>query len=168
MTTQDFDVVIIGLGPAGGTLANLLAMNNLSILVLEKEASIYNLPRAVHFDDEVMRVFNTIGITKSLTKKDFEEILEANKKMNELVSNLKKDLDELDKRFSKKQRDLGKLAIDRTDAVQRVINKASESAKRCVEIASGSPLTESEIKATKKSEANSECPSIANPNYVPY
>ena len=54
MSTLDFDVVIIGLGPAGGTLANLLAMNNLSILVLEKEASIYNLPRAVHFDDEVM------------------------------------------------------------------------------------------------------------------
>ena len=69
MSNIDFDVVIIGLGPAGGTLANLLAMNNLSILVLEKEASIYNLPRAVHFDDEVMRVFNTIGITKSLTKK---------------------------------------------------------------------------------------------------
>ena len=38
MSTQDFDVVIIGLGPVGGTLANLLAMNNLSILVLEKEA----------------------------------------------------------------------------------------------------------------------------------
>ena len=69
MSTIDFDVVIIGLGPTGGTLANLLAMNNLSILVLEKEAGIYNLPRAVHFDDEVMRVFNTIGITKSLTKK---------------------------------------------------------------------------------------------------
>jgi len=69
MSTVDFDVVIIGLGPSGGTLANLLAMNNLSILILEKEASIYNLPRAVHFDDEVMRVFNTIGITKSLKKK---------------------------------------------------------------------------------------------------
>ena len=50
MSTVDFDVVIIGLGPSGGTLANLLAMNNLSILILEKEASIYNLPRAVHFD----------------------------------------------------------------------------------------------------------------------
>ncbi len=69
MSTIDFDVVVIGLGPTGGTLANLLAMNNLSILVLEKEAGIYKLPRAVHFDDEVMRVFNTIGITKSLTKK---------------------------------------------------------------------------------------------------
>ena len=69
MSTIDFDVVIIGLGPTGGTLANLLAMNNLSVLVLEKEAGLYNLPRAVHFDDEVMRVFNTIGITKSLSKK---------------------------------------------------------------------------------------------------
>jgi len=32
----------------------------------------------------------------------------------------------------------------------------------------GSPLTDKEIKATKKSEINSECPSIANPNYVEY
>ncbi len=66
---MDFDVVIVGLGPSGGTLANLLAINNLSILILEKESSLYNLPRAVHFDDEVMRVFQTIGITDSLSKK---------------------------------------------------------------------------------------------------
>ena len=69
MKKIDFDVVIVGLGPTGGTLANLLAMNNLSVLILEKESSVYNLPRAVHFDDEVMRVFQTIGITKSLSKK---------------------------------------------------------------------------------------------------
>ena len=65
----DFDIVIVGLGPTGGTLANLLAMNNLSVLILEREAGIYNLPRAVHFDDEVMRVFQTIGITKTIAKK---------------------------------------------------------------------------------------------------
>ena len=35
-------------------------------------------------------------------QKDFQEILAANKKMNELVSALKKDLDDLDKRFNKK------------------------------------------------------------------
>ena len=101
-------------------------------------------------------------------KKDFEEILTANKKMNELVSNLKKDLDDLDKRFNKKDRDIGKLAIDRTAAIERVINKGSENAKRCIEIASGSPLTEEEKNATKKSEINPECPSIANPSYVAY
>ena len=101
-------------------------------------------------------------------KKDFEEILNANKKINELINNLKKDLDDLDKRFTKKDRDIGKLAIDRTGAIERVINKGADNATRCIEIASGSPLTEEEKNATKKSEINPECPSIANPSYVPY
>ena len=101
-------------------------------------------------------------------KKDFAEILEANKKINELVNTLKKDLDNLDKRFSKGDRDIGKLAIEKTKVLEKIINKGSENAKRCIEIASGSPLTEKELNATKKSEINPECPSIANPKYVPY
>ena len=105
-------------------------------------------------------------ITKQ--KEDFKEILAANQKMNELVSALKKDLDDLDKRFNKKNRDVGKLAIAKTESIERITNGASALAMRCVEIASGSPLTEKEKNATKKSEINTECPSIANPNYVPY
>ena len=101
-------------------------------------------------------------------KKDFEEILNANKKINELINNLKKDLDDLDKRFTKKDRDIGKLAIDKPEAVERVLNKGADNATRCIEIASGSPLTEEEKNATKKSEINPECPSIANPKYIPY
>ena len=101
-------------------------------------------------------------------KKDFEEILDANKKMNELVSVLKKDLEDLDKRFNKKNRDVGKLAIAKTKAIERITNNGSANATRCIEIASGSPLTEAEKNATKKSEINPECPSIANPNYIPY
>jgi len=65
---KEFDVTIVGLGPAGGTLANLLAMHGFSILILEREKSFYPLPRAVHFDDEIMRVFQTIGITKEFVK----------------------------------------------------------------------------------------------------
>ena len=101
-------------------------------------------------------------------QKDFEQILNANKKMNELVNVLKKDLEDLDKRFNKKNRDVGKLAIAKTESIERITNGASALATRCIEIASGSPLTEKEKNATKKSEINSECPSIANPNYVPY
>ena len=101
-------------------------------------------------------------------QEDFKEILEANNKMNELVANLKKDLDDLDKRFNKGGRDFGKLAIEKTKVIQKIINGASDKAIRCVEIAGGSPLTEQEINATKKSEINRECPSIANPNYVTY
>ena len=101
-------------------------------------------------------------------KKDFQAILTANNEMNELVNNLKKDLEDLDKRFNKKNRDFGKLAIEKTKAIERIMNKGGDNAARCIEIASGSPLTEKEINATKKSEINPECPSIANPNYVPY
>jgi chromosome segregation ATPase len=101
-------------------------------------------------------------------KKDFAEILAANQKMNELVTALKNDLDNLDKRFNKGKRDVGKLAIERTKVIEKILNKGSVNAKRCVEIASGAELTENERNATKKSEINSECPSIANPNYIPY
>ena len=101
-------------------------------------------------------------------KEDFKEIMAANQKMNELVGNLKKDLEDLDKRFNKNNRDFGKLALEKTGAIERIINKGSDAAARCIEIASGARLTEEEINATKKSEINRECPSIANPNYVPY
>ena len=101
-------------------------------------------------------------------KKDFNEILEANKKINQLVTNLKKDLDELDKRFNKNDRDIGKLAKERPAVVERVINKGSDNAARCLELASGAALTKEELNATKKSEINPECPSLANPNYRPY
>ena len=60
--TSLWDVAIIGYGPAGATLANLLGQYGLSVLVLEREAEIYPLPRAIHFDGEVMRVFETAGL----------------------------------------------------------------------------------------------------------
>ncbi len=68
MSDLDYDVIIIGLGPTGGVLANLIAKHNLSVKILEKESQLYNLPRAVHFDDEIMRVFETIGISKNFLK----------------------------------------------------------------------------------------------------
>lgn len=101
-------------------------------------------------------------------KQDFEDIMESNKQLNKLINALKKDLDDLDKRFNKGKRDVGKLAIERSKVIEKIINKGGKNATRCIEIASGSSLTEKEIKATKKSEINPECPSIANPNYVPY
>lgn len=57
-----FDVAIIGFGPSGATLAHLLGSCGLDVLVLEREGAPHQLPRAVHFDDEVMRVFQTIGL----------------------------------------------------------------------------------------------------------
>ena len=127
-------------------------------------------------DNEVLKA-NQIKLEESINtqkevienqKKDFAQILETNKQMNALINNLKKDLDDLDKRFGKADRDIGKLAIEKSKVIERIINKASDKAARCMEIASGSPLTKEEMNATKKSEINTECPSLANPNYIPY
>lgn len=99
-------------------------------------------------------------------KKDFKQILQANEKLNETNNVLKAEFRALDKRFNKKGRDFGYLALNRTKAVEKIVNKGSADAKRCVEIAMGATLTEKEQNATKKSEINSQCPSLANPSYV--
>ena len=101
-------------------------------------------------------------------EKAFNAMMESNKKLNVMVQTFKKDLDELDKRFNKNKRDIGKLAIEKTKAIERIVNKGGDNAARCLELASGSEHTEAELKATKKSEINPECPALANPNYVPY
>ena len=66
MSERLVDVAIIGFGPAGATLANLLGQTGLSVVVLEKEAAIYPLPRAIHFDGEVMRIFQSIGLRREV------------------------------------------------------------------------------------------------------
>ena len=101
-------------------------------------------------------------------KADFEAIMESNKKLNILINTFKKDLEDLDQRFTKKNRDIGKLAIKRTEAIERIINKGGKNAARCIELASGAEHTEEELIATLKSKINPECPALANPNYVPH
>ncbi|MEM6986391.1 MAG: bifunctional 3-(3-hydroxy-phenyl)propionate/3-hydroxycinnamic acid hydroxylase [Pseudomonadota bacterium] len=61
-----FDVAVVGCGPTGATLANLLALLGVRVAVLDREEQVYPLPRAVHFDDECMRVCQTVGIATAL------------------------------------------------------------------------------------------------------
>ena len=111
----------------------------------------------------------------ALEESNYSKVKKLSKRFTKVCKNLckknkqiLKDLENLDKRFNKKNRDVGKLAIAKTESIERITNGASALATRCIEIASGAELTEAEKNATKKSEINSECPSIANPNYVPY
>lgn len=62
----EYDVAIVGLGPTGATLANLLALDGLKVVIFERDRDVFPLPRAVHFDAECMRVFQTIGIADAL------------------------------------------------------------------------------------------------------
>ena len=132
-----------------GIVATAIAGGGFYVVKLQKDNAILKA-NAIKLESAVAEQQTLI----ENQKKDFKEILDANKKMNELVSVLKKDLDDLDKRFNKKNRDVGKLAIAKTKSIERITNGASALATRCIEIASGSPLTEAEKNATKKSEIN--------------
>ena len=85
---------------------------------------------------------------------DFKKIRSTLTKLEVENNKLKKDKQDLSKRLGK--HDIGNLAENKPGLVERIINGASKSAARCVEIASGSPLTEEELNGTP----NRECPSF--------
>ena len=85
---------------------------------------------------------------------DFRKIRNTLNKLEEVNKKLEQDKADLNKRLGK--HDIGNLAENKPKLVERIINGASKSAARCVEIASGSPLTEEELNGTP----NRECPSF--------
>ena len=87
-------------------------------------------------------------------EEDFKKIRATLDTLEKEKAKLQKDKDDLTKRLGK--HDIGNLAENKPKLVEKIINGASKSAARCVEIASGSPLTEEELNGTP----NRECPSF--------
>ena len=93
------------------------------------------------------------GVIEQQTK-DFTKIRETLNILEEENKKLQKDKSDLNKRLGK--HDIGNLAENKPGLVEKIINGASKKALRCVEIASGSPLTEEELNG----KPNKECPSF--------
>jgi len=85
---------------------------------------------------------------------DLKKIRSTLSKLDEVNKKLQEDKDNLSNRLNK--HDIGNLAENKPGLVEKIINKASDSAVRCMEIASGSPLTEEELNGSP----NRECPSF--------
>jgi 3-(3-hydroxy-phenyl)propionate hydroxylase len=62
MLPDHVDVLIVGLGPTGAVLANLLGQQGWRVAAIDRDADIYYAPKAVHFDDEIMRIFQAAGL----------------------------------------------------------------------------------------------------------
>ena len=60
------DVAVIGLGPVGITLCNILGSLGIDVVGIDAREDVYALPRAIGMDHEVMRVFQNIGIAEDL------------------------------------------------------------------------------------------------------
>jgi len=65
---ERYDVAIVGYGPVGQSLAILLGERGWNVGVFEKQPSPYPLPRAVHFDHEIARILQGLGLGDELPK----------------------------------------------------------------------------------------------------
>ena len=60
------EVAIIGAGPIGLMLANLLGAAGVNVVVLERNEGLVGLPRAIAYDAETLRLFAQIGLFESI------------------------------------------------------------------------------------------------------
>ena len=94
---------------------------------------------------------------------DAASIQAANADLVASKAALEKDKKNLAKKLGRHELDI--LAENKPGLVVKIINRASKNELRCFEIQTGSPRTEEELQASKRSQLNSECPTLANPNY---
>ena len=66
VTEIDTDVAIIGAGPVGLMIANILGLQGVRVTVVEKLDHIIDYPRAIGLDDEALRVFQAVGLADTL------------------------------------------------------------------------------------------------------
>ncbi|MFI5511421.1 bifunctional 3-(3-hydroxy-phenyl)propionate/3-hydroxycinnamic acid hydroxylase [Mycobacterium sp. NPDC051804] len=62
MSLTEADVVIVGAGPSGLTLANILGLQGVRTLIVEERDTLIDYPRGVGLDDEALRTFQSIGL----------------------------------------------------------------------------------------------------------
>jgi 3-(3-hydroxy-phenyl)propionate hydroxylase len=56
------DILIVGFGPVGAALANLLGRHGLRVLVVDKATEVFTKPRAIALDNEALRILQMVGV----------------------------------------------------------------------------------------------------------
>ena len=64
MAEPVYDVAIVGYGPVGAVLAALLGQAGLTVHVCDRLPGVYEIPRAIALDHEILRVFQQIGFVE--------------------------------------------------------------------------------------------------------
>lgn len=59
---QEREVAIVGAGPVGLMIANLLGLAGIGVVVLERNKGLLGLPRAIAYDAETLRLFTQVGL----------------------------------------------------------------------------------------------------------
>ena len=79
-----------------------------------------------------------------------------NQRINEAYAEIRRQNSRLSSKLA--DMDLGLLAAEKPESIERAVNNGTVNAGRCFEILSGAPLTEEELNATSGENFNKECP----------
>lgn len=60
----DTEVLIVGLGPVGASLANLLARYGVRVVAIDAASEIFPKPRAIALDNEALRILQLVGLAE--------------------------------------------------------------------------------------------------------
>ncbi len=67
---SDFDVLVVGYGPVGAAIVNLLGLYGVRTLVIDKDKEIFTAPRAIALDNEALRILQMAGLVDG----DFDKV----------------------------------------------------------------------------------------------
>lgn len=64
--TIDTEVLVVGAGPVGVSIANLLGHYGVKTLLVDRSPQVLDYPRAVGLDDEALRTFQAVGLAEAM------------------------------------------------------------------------------------------------------
>ncbi|MCA0234561.1 MAG: bifunctional 3-(3-hydroxy-phenyl)propionate/3-hydroxycinnamic acid hydroxylase [Bacteroidetes bacterium] len=63
---SNYDIIIVGLGPVGLLACNTLGKRGYQVLGIDRVENAYNFPRAIHFDDEILRILQSVNLAETI------------------------------------------------------------------------------------------------------
>jgi cell division protein FtsB len=87
---------------------------------------------------------------------DYAAAAAENTRLNEAYAEIRRQNSRLSSKLA--DMDLGLLAAEKPESIERAVNRGTNNANRCFELLSGSPLTEEEQNAQNGEDFNKECP----------
>ncbi len=63
--SPDVDVLLVGLGPVGAALANLLGRRGMKVLAIDRATEVFAKPRAIALDNEALRIIQLVGLREN-------------------------------------------------------------------------------------------------------
>jgi 3-(3-hydroxy-phenyl)propionate hydroxylase len=63
---NEFQVAVVGFGPSGAVATSVLGAHGIRTLAIDRDHCVYDKPRAIALDHEILRLFDNLGVAERL------------------------------------------------------------------------------------------------------